>query len=78
MRKELAAISDLEVDCPAFFREHVSLAFIKVDRTSKEYAEHVSKIEGMALAFYKEKTGDFPNLNTIDETKGLDGLLPLV
>ena len=78
MRKELAAIPDLEVNSPAFFKGHVRLAFIKVERTSKEYAEHVSKIEGMALAFYKEKTGEFPNLNTTDETKGLDGFLPLV
>ena len=76
--KTLAAIPDIVVVSPTFFKDHVRLAFIKVDRTSKEYAEHVSKIEGIALAFYKEKTGAFPNSNTTDETKGLDGLLPLV
>lgn len=78
MHKELAVNQDLNLNSESFFKNHVKLAFVKVDRASKEYAEHVSKIEGMALAFYKEKTGHFPNLNTTNETRGLDGFSPLV
>jgi len=61
-----------------FFKEHVSMAFVKVDPNSKTKIETVSKIEGMALALYKKINGDFPFLNDTDETKGLVGFEQLL
>ena len=35
----------------------------------------IHRIEGMAIAAYKQKYGIFPHLNDRDETIGLDGFL---
>jgi hypothetical protein len=78
MQKDIKSKLNLDPNSATFFNNHVKFAFVKVDRSSEQYKEHVSKIEGMALAFYKEKLGDFPNLNTTNETKGLDGLSQLI
>lgn len=77
MHMDLRLELNIDPNSANFFNDHVKFAFVKVDRSSAEYREHVSKIEGMALAFYKEKLGDFPNLNTTNETKGLDGFSQL-
>ena len=78
MNEQIKAQQQLDPSQPDFFSKHVKIAFVKVDRTSKEYQEHVSKIEGMALAYYQEKIGAFPNLNTTNETRGLEGLSNLL
>jgi hypothetical protein len=36
--------------------------------------QKVSTIEGMALAAYRNKNKKFPELNSSDETIGLDGI----
>jgi hypothetical protein len=74
----------LKIDLPLnpnsaeFFDKHVRLAFIKVSAEAKKNKEHVSKIEGMALAKYYDIQGYFPNLNSTDETKGLAGFEDLI
>lgn len=67
---------DFKIDpnTPEFFDNHLELAFVKVDPAAVNYKEHVSKIEGMALAKYREVFGEFPKLNSTNETRGLDGL----
>ena len=78
MNEELKKIYRSDPSNPEFFEKHVKIAFVKVDKTAEEYKEHVSKIEGMALAYYKEKIGEFPNLNSTIETRGLDGFSSLL
>jgi len=81
LHKHIREDSKLKIDSglnPDFFKEHVSMAFVKVDPDSKTRIETVSKIEGMALALYKKINGDFPFLNSTDETKGLVGFEQLL
>ena len=40
--------------------------------------QKVSTIEGMALAAYRNKNKKFPELNSSDETIGLDGIEDLL
>jgi len=58
----------------SFFEKCVSLKFIEVDKEKKLAKKDVHRIEGMALAAYYNKFSYYPNLNSRDETKGLDGL----
>lgn len=90
--KKFTALNDvlkkdfrLNPNTPEFFDQHVELAFIKIDRVAVEddrrirlYEQKAAKIEGMALAKYLEMTGDFPKLNSTDETRGLKGLEDLL
>ena len=78
LNAELRTDFHLNPNTSGFFDDHVELAFIKVDRTAAEYEQHVSKIEGMALAKYREMVGEFPRLNSTDETRGLLGLEDLL
>jgi len=78
LNAELRTNFHLNPNTSEFFDDHVELAFIKVDRTAAEYEQHVSKIEGMALAKYREMVGEFPRLNSTDETRGLLGLEDLL
>lgn len=78
LNAELRTKFHLNPNTSEFFDDHVELAFIKVDRTAAEYEQHVSKIEGMALAKYREMVGEFPRLNSTDETRGLLGLEDLL
>ena len=58
-----------------FFDESVSIKFIEVNKRKPEDAiKEVHRIEGMALAAYKNLYGEFPNLNDRNETRGLNGL----
>jgi len=78
LNAELKTNFHLNPNTPEFFDQHIELAFIKVDRTAVEYEQHVAKIEGMALAKYREMLGEFPKLNSTDETRGLQGLEDLL
>lgn len=73
LNTELKTDFHLSPNTPEFFDEHVELAFIKVDPAAVEFQQHVSKIEGMALVKYREAFGEFPKLNSTDETRGLKG-----
>ncbi len=77
---DLKQTFSIDPNTAEFFDQHVQLAFIKVNREAKPHIQqlHVSKIEGMALAQYRQIKGHFPNLNDTDETKGLDGLKALI
>ncbi len=70
----------IDTNTAEFFDRHVRIAFIKANREAKAdiQQQQVGKIEGMALAQYRQLKGHFPNLNDTDETKGLDGLKALI
>ena len=73
IRKKIGNISDPSLN---FFRDYVTIKFIKIPASNKEpeaTKRDIAKIEGMALAAYKHSYKDFPNLNSVDETSGLNG-----
>ena len=90
VRQELKTLYDLDTNSVEFFKNHVQVSFIKVKRPDAQvctgcknplrlqYKEHVSKIEGMALAIYFKEFKNFPVLNSADETKGLTGFKELL
>jgi hypothetical protein len=55
-----------------FFKKYVSVKFVRVENSSHA-SKKIHRIEGMAMAAYKSKYGEFPNLNDRNETIGLDG-----
>ena len=78
LEKVLRTEFSLNPNSPEFFDTYVQLAFIKIPRNSATATEQVSKIEGMVLARYFQKSGIFPELNDRNETKGLDGFDSLI
>ena len=85
LNDELKTDFRLNPNTPEFFDQYVELAFIKIDRVAVEddrrirlYEQNAAKIEGMALAKYREKMGEFPKLNSANETRGLQGLQDLL
>ena len=90
VRQELKTQYNLDTNSVEFFKNHVQVSFIKVNRPNAEvcpeskkrlkveYKENVSKIEGMALAIYFEHFKVFPALNSAIETKGLTGFEELL
>ena len=78
LEKVLRTEFSLNPNSPEFFDTYVQLAFIKILRNSATATEQVSKIEGMVLARYFQKSGIFPELNDRNETKGLDGFDSLI
>ena len=73
LNAELKTDLKLNPNTQEFFDQHVELAFIKVDPEAVQYEQLVAKIEGMALAKYRDMIGEFPKLNNTDETRGLVG-----
>ena len=74
IRKKIGNLSDPSLN---FFNNYVTIKFIKIPQTTKEkenIKREIAKIEGMALAAYKFNHKNFPNLNSINETLGLNGL----
>ena len=64
---------DLDTDSSDFFEKRVEIAFVKVE--SRELTpQKVAKIEGMAIQAFKNKFGHFPELNSRNETIGLEGM----
>ncbi|MDB9934633.1 hypothetical protein OAD53_02880 [Gammaproteobacteria bacterium] len=58
-----------------FFSTKVQVSFIPVDRgntTEQKFREKIAKGEGVALASYKARYGEFPFLNTRDEVGDFD------
>jgi hypothetical protein len=78
LEKILRTEFSLDPNSSEFFDTYVQLAFIKIPRNSATATEQVSKIEGMVLARYFQKSGIFPELNDRNETKGLDGFDNLI
>ena len=85
LNDELKTDFRLNPNTPEFFERHVELAFIKINREAVEddrrvrlYEREAAKIEGMALAKYREMIGEFPKLNSANETRGLQGLEDLL
>tara|TARA_B100000900_G_scaffold299837_1_gene258395 strand:+ start:787 stop:1467 length:681 start_codon:yes stop_codon:yes gene_type:complete len=68
IRKNFGNLSDPNTN---FFDQYVSIKFISIPK--KNSLRDSIKIEGMALAAYKLQFSEFPNLNKIDEAKGLNG-----
>ena len=68
IRKNFGNLSDPNTN---FFDQYVSIKFIAIP-TKNSLRESI-KIEGMALAAFQIQFGEFPNLNKIDEAKGLNG-----
>ena len=64
---------NIDTSEPSFFYERVKICFITFKK-SKTIIEKVHKVEGLALQLYKNKFGNFPELNSTDETKGLEGI----
>lgn len=64
---------DLTDPKTAFFEKYVELKLITV-ADSKTADKKIHRIEGMALAAFRSKYGEFPELNDRDETIGLEGL----
>jgi hypothetical protein len=56
-----------------FFDKYVKIKLTKVPKT-RTADKKIHRIERMAMAAYKAKYGEFPNLNERDETTGLEGL----
>jgi len=67
-------LGDLTDPKSEFFNKYVKLKLLIVPDTTNS-AKTIHRIEGMAIAAYKQKYGDFPHLNDRDETIGLDGFL---
>ena len=57
-----------------FFNKYIKIKLLIVPDTAHA-AKTIHRIEGMAIAAYKQKYGMFPHLNERDETRGLDGFL---
>ena len=73
IRKKIGNISDPSLN---FFKDYVTIKFIKIlpgTKKTETIERDIAKIEGMALAAYKHNYKDFPNLNSVDETSGLNG-----
>jgi len=67
-------LGDLTDPKSQFFNNYVKLKLLIVPDTANA-AKTIHRIEGMAIAAYKQKYGEFPYLNDRDETIGLDGFL---
>ena len=67
-------VGDITDPKSEFFDNYVKLKLLIVPDTANA-AKTIHRIEGMAIAAYKQKYGMFPHLNDRDETIGLDGFL---
>lgn len=56
-----------------FWDKHCRIKFVKIDPTKATMPEKVHRIEGMALQLFFDRFGNFPSLNTSDETRGIKG-----
>ena len=68
IRKNFGNLSDPNTN---FFDQYVSIKFISIP--TKNSINDSINIEAMALAAFKIQFNEFPNLNKIDEAKGLNG-----
>jgi hypothetical protein len=71
-----ARVGDLADPREGFFDKYVKVKFIEVPAT-KTAPEKIHRIEGLGMATYKSHYGDLPHLNKDDETKGVEGFLPI-
>ena len=67
-------VGDITDPKSKFFDKYVKLKLLIVPDTAHA-VKTIHRIEGMAIAAYKQKNGIFPHLNDRDETIGLDGFL---
>ena len=72
--------NNIDTSDAEFFKNCVQISFVKIKKSMKTpiAKQKVSTIEGMALAAYRNKNKKFPDLNSSDETIGLDGIEDLL
>ncbi len=72
-RLKTLGLGDITDPKSEFFKQYVKIKLIIVPDTANA-PKTIHRIEGMAMAAYRQKYGFFPHLNKRDETVGLDGL----
>jgi hypothetical protein len=72
-------------DIVRFFKDRVLVSFNQIDSppeharesTIRSFIAKIAKIEGLAMQAYAMRYKNLPNLNSVDETRGVNGFLQI-
>lgn len=72
-------------DIVRFFTDRVLVSFVKIEApaehageaTIRSFREKIAKIEGLAMQAYATRFKNLPKLNSVDETRGVNGFLEI-